>query len=182
MKQTTSLAARNYYLLTWLWRDASGRYPQKLVPTRNWSFAFSQEIGLKLKKKKSSTINDLKSPFWVSSYLNQQLIVSNLQNQSVTDRQTDRQDDYYNPLAHACRGLIMLLSNFYPAKCFVVVVVVVVCLFSMDSKSCVCFYKCWRDGLLKLTSSLPDKNWIIWEILSQQALTTWMHITGDISI
>ncbi len=43
--------------------------------------------------------------FWVSSYLNQQLIVNNLQNQSMTDRQTDKQDDYYNPLMHACWGL-----------------------------------------------------------------------------
>ncbi len=47
---------------------------------------------------------------WVSSYLNQLLIVSNLQNQSVTDRQTDkqtnRQDNYYNPLVHARWGLI----------------------------------------------------------------------------
>ena len=34
-----------------------------------------------------------------SSYINQQLIVSNFQNQSMTDRQTDRQTDcYYNPL------------------------------------------------------------------------------------
>ena len=33
----------------------------------------------------------------IISYLNQQLIVSILQNQSVTDRQ----GNYYNPLAHA---------------------------------------------------------------------------------
>ena len=33
----------------------------------------------------------------------QKWIVSNLQNQSMTDRQTDRQDDYYN-LSRMCTG------------------------------------------------------------------------------
>ncbi len=37
-----------------------------------------------------------------TSYLNQQLIVSNLQNQSVKEKTTGGQDDYYNPLVHAC--------------------------------------------------------------------------------
>ncbi len=37
-----------------------------------------------------------KYSFCVSSYLNQWLIVSNLQNQSVTDRQTDGQTDKPN--------------------------------------------------------------------------------------
>ena len=42
------------------------------------------------KKKKSSTIKGLKSSSRVSSCLNQLLIVSNLKNQSLTDRQTDK--------------------------------------------------------------------------------------------
>ena len=33
-------------------------------------------------------MNGPKSSFWVNSYLTQRLIVSNLQNQSVTDRTT----------------------------------------------------------------------------------------------
>ncbi len=41
--------------------------------------------------QKSSTMKGSKSSFRVSSYLNQRLIISNIQNQSMTDRQTNRQ-------------------------------------------------------------------------------------------
>ena len=87
------LAARKY-LLTWLWLDARD------VTHKNWYIRFSIIIS----KLKKSTIKGPKSSSWVSTYLNQQLIVSNLQNQSLTDRQTDEQTyrmcHYYNPLAH----------------------------------------------------------------------------------
>ncbi len=43
-------------------------------------------------------MNGPKSSFWVSSYLNQRLIISNLQNHSVqTDRQTDTHILYMLP-------------------------------------------------------------------------------------
>ncbi len=98
-KQTTLLAARNH-LLTWLWRDARGHYSQKLVPTRSWKLCIFSTIS-PMFKEVCSTMKGPKSSFWVSSYLNQLLIISNLQNQSVTDRQTDRRNNYYNPPAHA---------------------------------------------------------------------------------
>ncbi len=60
----------------------------KLVPTQSWKLHFFSTISSNLKK--GSSMKGPKSSFWVSSYLNQWLIVSDLQNQSVTDRQTDR--------------------------------------------------------------------------------------------
>ncbi len=58
----------------------------QLIPMWSWTLHVLSTMSPKLKK--SSTIKGPKSSFWISSFLNQQLIVSNLQNQSMTDRLT----------------------------------------------------------------------------------------------
>ncbi len=52
------------------------------------SFAFLKN---QPKILKSSKIKGIKSSFWSSSYQNHRLFASNLQNQSVTDKQTNKQ-------------------------------------------------------------------------------------------
>ena len=60
---------------------------RQALPTGAENFPFSQKSA---KIQKSSTMKGPKLPFWESSYINQRLIVSNLKNHSVTDRQTDK--------------------------------------------------------------------------------------------
>ncbi len=97
IKQTTLLAARNYLLTSDFDMMLGG------VTHKRWYLHGAEKAlcFISPKLKKSCTIKSPKSSSCVSSYLNQRLIVCNIQNQSVTDTQTNRQDDYYNPLAQA---------------------------------------------------------------------------------
>ena len=49
---------------------------------------------------KSGKLKRLKSSYSLSSCLFEALKVRHLRDQPLTDRQTDKQSDYYNPLVH----------------------------------------------------------------------------------
>ena len=69
---------------------------------------------------KSSTIKGLKSSFWVRSYLNQQLIVSNLKNQTLTDRQTDRQTDRMTTITLWGMRALMVNNTYYISQSIII--------------------------------------------------------------
>ena len=74
-------AARNFSF-TWLRLDDRGRYPQKLVPTQSGQLRIFSKISLNLYKRSKI--------IYLSKFIPKSTVVSNLQNQSVTDKQTDR--------------------------------------------------------------------------------------------
>ncbi len=70
-----------------------------------------------LEIKKSRTIKGLKLSFWVSSYLNQRLIVRNLQNDSVTDDKQTTTITLFSHVRWGLKNVVILQKDFLDEMC-----------------------------------------------------------------